>query len=171
MGHDLNLILMINGGKLMKNQFEITGRVDCKCGDQILSNSGKASFVANKEGHISKLMKCWNPKCKGVYHGDDIYKARKDGEVVVFDDSTDIKVFRVGDDPFDWIAAKSQQEAMDYFNEYYDGEDYELDDYEEASLYQILVEEDDPNSQTTIRKTIEQTPVENFPCIIASTDF
>lgn len=155
----------------MKSKFDINGRVDCRCGDQILSNSGKVCFVANKKGHVSKLMKCWNPNCEGVYHGDDIYNVRVEGKVVVFDDSTDMKVFRVGDDPFDWVAAKSQQEAMDYFNENYDGEDYELDDYIECSLYGIIYEEDDPGSQVTIRKTIEQTPIENFPCIIASTEF
>lgn len=150
-----------------KTKLAESGRVDCKCGDQILSNSGKEMMVIPSKDEISNLIRCWNTKCKGVYHREDIWKMRKEGESTVFDDSTDMKVFKVGDGPSDWIAAKSKDEAISYYNENFDGEDYELSDYEEVNIYAIWHDEDGKNP-TTIRKTIDQHS--EFPCIIGSTE-
>lgn len=144
-----------------------TGRVDCKCGDQILSNSGKEIMVSLIEGEGSNFVRCWNQKCKGVYHREDIYKARKEGESVIFDDSTDIKVFKVGDGPSDWIAAKSKDEAIAFYNKHFCGEDFERGDYAEADIYAIWYDEDGENP-TTARKILDEQS--EFPCIIGSTE-
>jgi len=141
-----------------------TGRVDCKCGDQIISNSGKE---ISYDFH-SKLVKCWNPECGGIYHRDSVYRARKENEVTVFDDSTDIKVFAV--EGVDWVAAKSIEEAKKFYGEEFSTVGEELD-IEEISLYKIIrdIDGDDPKRLYTARMAIDECT--DFPFVIASTEW
>ncbi len=141
-----------------------TGRVDCKCGDQIISNSGKEISHSGGTG----LVRCWNPECKGVYPREKVYEVRKENEVVVFDDSTDIKVFQIND--CDWVAAKSEKEAIEFYNKEFQNDGDELD-IEEGSIYLIIrdVDGDDPDRIYTARMAIDEYT--EFPCIIASTEY
>lgn len=51
-----------------------TGRVDCPCGQQILSNSGKVMH-----NYLTKKMACWG--CKREFDPDFVYSFRVEGEV------------------------------------------------------------------------------------------
>lgn len=68
-----------------------TGRVDCECGDQIISNSGKTMNSAEDWKKIA----CWG--CGKLYKYDDIERVRIEGQAVIFHP---MKVFRMND--CDW---------------------------------------------------------------------
>ena len=73
--------------------FNDIGRVDCICGNQIISNSGK--IMALGIGSVA----CWG--CGKVYDSDTLHNARKDGEAVVFESpGKDLKVFTMNE--YDW---------------------------------------------------------------------
>lgn len=81
-----------------------TGRVDCKCGDQIMSNSGKVISL------MPDMVVCWNPNCGKVYSYGAILEARQENEVVVFDPpGKDLKVFKMNE--YDWWCDKSLEAA------------------------------------------------------------
>lgn len=87
-----------------------TGRVDCECGDQIISNSGKTVGP-------SGMVICWNPECGRVYDSGTLEKARKDGEVVVFiPPGKDLKVFRMND--CDWWMDVDLESAKKNYPEF-----------------------------------------------------
>ena len=88
-----------------------TGRIDCQCGDQIISNSGKV--MSNAFGLIS----CWDPKCGIFYDYATLEKLRVDNKVVVFDPpGKDLKIFKMND--CDWWMDKTLDEAKKNFLEF-----------------------------------------------------
>lgn len=54
----------------------ISGVVECQCGGQIISNSGKV--MMNGMGYV----RCWD--CLKVYDGNEAYYERKEGQRIVF---------------------------------------------------------------------------------------
>lgn len=60
----------------LSEKMTINGVVECQCGGQIISNSGKT--MMNGMGYI----RCWN--CLKVYDGHEVYYERKKGQRVVF---------------------------------------------------------------------------------------
>ena len=95
-----------------------TGRVDCECGDQIISNSGKVIPVA--VGIIS----CWNPKCGIAYDCSAIENARKEGESVTFiPPGKDLKIFQMNE--CDWWMDVSLVEAKKNYPKFIDHGDIE----------------------------------------------
>ena len=88
---------------MRKEMFE-TGRVDCKCGHQIMSNSGKVISM------MPDMVVCWSSKCGRVYSYNAIEKARKENKVVVFESpGKDLKVFKMNE--CDWWYDKSLEDA------------------------------------------------------------
>lgn len=88
-----------------------TGRVDCECGDQIISNLGKAMHK------LPNMAACWNPKCGRIYDYDTIEKARKENEVVVFIlPGKDLKVFKMND--CDWWMDYNLIDAIVNYSEF-----------------------------------------------------
>lgn len=81
-----------------------TGRVDCQCGDQIISNSGKTV------GPHAGIIKCWNPECGIAYDSQTIEDYRIDGVSISFTSpGKNLKVFKMND--CDWWMDKSLEDA------------------------------------------------------------
>ncbi len=81
-----------------------TGRIDCQCGDQIISNSGKTMHK------FLNMAVCWNPECSRVYDYDTLEKARIENQVVVFiPPGKNLKVFKMNE--CDWWMDKNLEEA------------------------------------------------------------
>jgi Zn finger protein HypA/HybF involved in hydrogenase expression len=60
-----------------ESKLYINGAVDCSCGGQILSNTGKIIYD-------SRNMKISCRRCKKLYDSNEIYYERKEGQRVVF---------------------------------------------------------------------------------------
>lgn len=60
----------------MPKQMTIKGAVLCKCGSQIISNSGKV--MMNGKGQVQ----CWG--CGKIYDGNEVYYERKENKCVTF---------------------------------------------------------------------------------------
>lgn len=83
-----------------------TGRVDCVCGQQIISNSGKAMILN------SDMIACWG--CGKIYDYDVIERARKDGEAVIYKSpGINLKVFKMND--CDWWIDYNLEDAKTNF--------------------------------------------------------
>ncbi|MEE6185500.1 hypothetical protein [Bacillus pretiosus] len=98
-----------------------------------------------------------------------------------------MKVFKMND--FDWVAAKNEEEAKSYYEQFIDREEIEEDFVGEVSLQEVtyvdideLPESEKDNFQCgrplgdsiVVRKTFEWV-IKNdnitIPCIIASTEY
>jgi hypothetical protein len=60
----------------LPKQIAMKGSVLCKCGNQILSNSGKVKMNGNRQ------MVCWG--CGKIYDGNEVYYERKENKCVTF---------------------------------------------------------------------------------------
>jgi len=90
-----------------------TGRVDCECGHQIMSNSGKVM------SRMTNMVVCWNHECNRVYDYNAVEKARIDNQVVVFHSpGKDLKVFKMND--CDWWLDYSEMEAIKNYSDFID---------------------------------------------------
>lgn len=148
-----------------------TGRVDCECGDQIISNSGKTV------GPHAGMIKCWNPDCRRTYDSEILEKARKENEVVVFiPPGKDLKVFRMND--CDWWMDKSLEEAKKNYPEFVstDPEDaldnpYELDKAH-LKLFEFYPDEDDRSQKHSFLEELQRRQsISNDPGFFASTEY
>ena len=90
-----------------------SGRIDCECGDQIISNSGKALH------RFPNIVFCWNPECKKAYDSDTLENLRIDNEVVVFHPpGKNLKIFKMNQ--CDWWMDKDLESAKENYPKFVD---------------------------------------------------
>ena len=81
-----------------------TGRVDCECGNQIISNSGK---TMNKADDLKKIA-CWG--CGKLYNYDDVERVRVEGKSVTFHP---MQIFKMND--CDWWMDINLESAKEHY--------------------------------------------------------
>jgi len=87
------------------------GRVDCICGDQIISNSGKTMAW----GEDLRMVGCWG--CGKLYNYDLVESFRVEGEAVTYQ----MKIFRMND--YDWWMDIGLESAKKNYMEHTENDD------------------------------------------------
>ncbi len=146
-----------------------TGRVDCQCGDQIISNSGKSVGPAG-------MVICWNPECGRVYDSSTLEKFRKDGEVVVFiPPGKNLKVFRMND--CDWWMDTDLKSAKENYPKFVEvgpadvlDNPYEMNESQLKS-YKYVSEDFFGVEYSFLEELQRRQSISNEPDFFASTEF
>lgn len=146
-----------------------SGRIDCLCGDQIISNSGKT--VGPKSG----MIKCWNPKCGIIYDSDTLEKLRIENKVVVFESpGKELKVFRIND--CDWWMDTDLESAKDNYLKFTGFDDgtienpYEMDESQLKS-YKYVQEDFHGVECSFLEELQRRQSVSDQPGFFGSTEF
>jgi len=140
-----------------------TGRVDCLCGGQIMSNIGK--FISDDQGHII----CWS--CGKKYKYDHIEAYRIEGESVIYS----MKIFKMNE--YDWWMDIDLESAKDNYTKHH----LEIDDiesldiesakeltYDELDKLRFIKDEDD-NPECSFREHMNE--LDQTPQFFASTEY
>ncbi len=147
-----------------------TGRIDCLCGDQIISNSGKT--IDKSVGIIA----CWNPKCGQVYNHDTLEKLRIENEIVIFEPpGKDLKVFKMND--CDWWMDYNLIDAIINYSEFImiPSEESTDDPYQlskkSLNTLEFYPDDDSVNKYSFLEELQRRQSISAEPGFFASTEY
>ena len=136
-----------------------TGRVDCLCGGQIMSNTGK--FISDDQGHIV----CWS--CGKKYKYDHIEAYRMEGESVIYS----MKVFKMNE--YDWWMDNNLESAKENYTDFCDCYTEDVEDARELTDEELdrlrFVKDEDGNPECSFREHMNE--LDQIPHFFASTEY
>ena len=137
-----------------------TGRVDCICGNQIISNSGKTMGRADEWGKIA----CWG--CGKLYNYDSVEAFRVDGEAVTYQ----MKIFKMND--CDWWMDTDLESAKKNYIVFVEAEPESVEDAREMTEEEldnhVFHPDDDIGEPCSFRERFEEQDL--VPQFFASTE-
>jgi hypothetical protein len=141
-----------------------TGRVDCICGDQIISNSGK---TMNKADDWKKIA-CWG--CGKLYKFDLVEEFRVEGEAVTYS----MKIFKMNE--YDWWMDIDLESAKKNCTKYC--EEIDTDPADVKKAYELtdvdldvmsFIADGDNGPKCTFREQMNR--MDQVPQFFASTEY
>lgn len=138
-----------------------TGRIDCVCGDQIISNSGK---TMNKADDWKKIA-CWG--CWKLYDYDSVEAFRIEGQAVIYR----LKVYKMND--CDWWMDTDLEAAKKHYLEFVCDNEDSLDNPRELTESEldtlIFKPDEDDRPECTFREWM--SILDQKPQFFASTEY